>query len=273
MRKLFAGFLVAVILLGGDLIWRAWAQGPNLFCSATQACTVTALWNYTGGLQAGGVSVATLPVSLATQTSGQLNLATQVTGTLPGANYAAVNLAAGNVNGGVGGVLPGANMAATNLAASGNGGVTGVLPVANEGTGTPASGKYVDGGTGAWTALTAGGVSEASLFCNQISPLGTSDPQPFCPFVVFASAHTLIRFTAFNSTVPAGCTIAGVVAFRDETTPSTLQSLTLTNGVALEDSGVISVTMTAGHRFAFAVTTTPSGCTTSPSFFMAANYQ
>jgi len=31
--------------------------------------------------------------------------------------------------------------------------VTGVLPVANEGTGTPAAGKYVDGATGAWTAL------------------------------------------------------------------------------------------------------------------------
>jgi len=262
MRKLFSGFLVAVILLGGGQIFRVWAQ-TNTFCASSLPCTVTALWNFTGGLQNNGVAVPTLPI----------NLATQITGTLAGTNYAQVNLAAGNVNGGVGGTLPGANMAATNLAASGNGGVTGVLPVANEGTGTPASGKYVDGGTGAWTALTAGGVSEASLFCNQISPLGTSDPQPFCPFVVFASAHTLIRFTAFNSTVPAGCTIAGVVAFRDETTPSTLQSLTLTNGVALEDSGVISVTMTAGHRFAFAVTTTPSGCTTSPSFFMAANYQ
>jgi hypothetical protein len=71
---------------------------------------VSALWNFTGGLQSGGVSVLTNPV----------NLATQVSGTLPGANYAAVNLAAGNVNGGATGVLPGANMAATNLAGGNN---------------------------------------------------------------------------------------------------------------------------------------------------------
>jgi len=82
----------------------------------------TGLWNFTGGLQNNGVAVPVLPI----------NLATQVTGTLAGANYAAVNLAAGNVNGGATGVLPGANMAATNLAGGNNpGGVTGILPNAN----------------------------------------------------------------------------------------------------------------------------------------------
>ena len=94
----------------------------NTFCAANLACTVTGAWNFTGGLQSGGVSVLTNPA----------NLATQVSGTLPGANYAAVNLAAGNVNGGATGVLPGANMAATNLAGGNNpGGVTGTLPNAN----------------------------------------------------------------------------------------------------------------------------------------------
>ncbi len=121
--------------------------GMNL--TFTGIDNATGLWNFTGGLQNNGVAVPVLPI----------NLATQVTGTLPGANYAAVNLAAGNVNGGVTGVLPGANMAATNLAGGNNpGGVSGVLPVANEGTGTPSAGTYVDGATGAWTAIPATGV-------------------------------------------------------------------------------------------------------------------
>src|SRR6266403_705392 len=108
MRKLFAGFLVAVILLGGDLIWRVWGQ-TNTFCASNLPCTVSALWNFTGGLQSGGVSVLTNPV----------NLATQVSGTLAGSNYAATNLAAGNVNGGATGVLPAANHPATTSNCSG----------------------------------------------------------------------------------------------------------------------------------------------------------
>lgn len=98
MRKLFAAFLVAVIALGGDLIFRTWAQ-TNTFCANNLACTVTAQWHFTGGLQSVGVSVLTNPV----------NLATQTTGTLAGSNYTAANLAAGNVNGGVSGTLPLAN--------------------------------------------------------------------------------------------------------------------------------------------------------------------
>src|SRR6266850_4563354 len=100
--------LLAVVLILGVLF--AAAQGPNTFCASNLSCTVSALWNFNAGLQVGGVSVLTNPV----------NLATQVTGTLAGANYAAVNLAAGNVNGGATGVLPGANMAATNLAGGNN---------------------------------------------------------------------------------------------------------------------------------------------------------
>jgi hypothetical protein len=103
-RKLLTAFLL--------ILAAAFVANPqtNTFCAANIPCTVSALWNFTGGLQSGGVSVLTNPV----------NLATQVSGTLPGANYAAVNLAAGNVNGGATGVLPGANMAATNLAGGNN---------------------------------------------------------------------------------------------------------------------------------------------------------
>src|SRR5229473_872303 len=113
--------LTAVLLLFAA----AFVASPqtNTFCSNNLPCTVTALWNYAGGLQVGGASVATVPI----------NLATQVTGTLPGSNYAAVNLASAG-NGGATGVLPGANMAATNLAGGNNpGGVTGTLPAASVG--------------------------------------------------------------------------------------------------------------------------------------------
>jgi hypothetical protein len=54
----------------------------TIACDPTQTCTVTASWNFTGGLQANGVAVPALPI----------NLATQVTGTLPGTNLANSNL-------------------------------------------------------------------------------------------------------------------------------------------------------------------------------------
>lgn len=99
--------LTAVFLLFAAAVVAA--PQTNTFCASNLACTVSALWNFSGGLQSGGVSVLTNPV----------NLGTQVTGTLAGANYAAVNLASGNVNGGVSGVLPGANHPATTSNCSG----------------------------------------------------------------------------------------------------------------------------------------------------------
>jgi hypothetical protein len=55
MRKLFAAFLVAFILLGGDLVLHAWAQG-NTFCAANLACTVSALWTFSGGITSPSVA-------------------------------------------------------------------------------------------------------------------------------------------------------------------------------------------------------------------------
>src|SRR6266852_8778225 len=110
MRKLFLAFLVVVILLGGDLIFHAWAQ-TNTFCASNLACTVSGLWNFTtGNLTYNGAAPAVLPINLAGGSG-------VVTGTLPGANYAQVNLAASG-NGGVGGTLPAANLPATIPAAN-----------------------------------------------------------------------------------------------------------------------------------------------------------
>lgn len=43
---------------------------------------------------------------------------------------------------------------------------TGVVPVGGLGTGTPGSGKYVDGATGAWTVLPTGGGTGATSLAN-----------------------------------------------------------------------------------------------------------
>jgi hypothetical protein len=61
----------------------------NTFCSNNLACTVSGLWNFAGGLQSGGIAVATSPVNLATGTSGTIALATQTSGTLPAASLPA----------------------------------------------------------------------------------------------------------------------------------------------------------------------------------------
>lgn len=45
--------------------------------------------------------------------------------------------------------------------------VSGVLATGRLGSGTPAAGTYVDGGTGAWTTLPAGGGGAAPSFVNQ----------------------------------------------------------------------------------------------------------
>ena len=63
-RKLFIGFCVAVILLGG-LIFRARAQQVNTFCALNLPCTLTALWTFTGGLSGSGPNTFTGTTTIA----------------------------------------------------------------------------------------------------------------------------------------------------------------------------------------------------------------
>jgi len=272
--------LFSILTLGLYLRMPSTAQAQvNTFCAANLACTVTAAWNFTGGLQSGGVSVLTNPV----------NLATQVSGTLAGANYAAVNLAAGNVNGGVSGVLPGASMAATNLAGGNNpGGVTGTLPNANlttqgtdanlltSGTVSASTGVVLctDANHGATTSgCTPSGVSEAIVQMDMNTSGAASIGEQLYMRKIFVNSHTLIRFQISTTIPPAGCTTSAVLAFWDNTAGSAVTSLTFVNGTTFYDSGALSIALTAGHTFDTKVTTADNGCTTQPTFSSVVNIQ
>jgi hypothetical protein len=157
VRKLFAAFLVAVILLGGNLIWRVWAQGPNTFCASNTACTVTALWNFTtGNLTYNGVAPAVLPINLA-------GGAGVVTGVLPGANMAATNLAGGNNPGGVSGTLPNANLTTQGTDAN----------LLTSGTVSASTGVALctDANHGATTSGCPGGASGFKIECTSVTPV------------------------------------------------------------------------------------------------------
>ena len=66
VKKLFAAFLVALILLGGDLIFHAWAQ-TNTFCANNLACTVTGAYSFSQQITS-TVATGTAPFSIASTT-------------------------------------------------------------------------------------------------------------------------------------------------------------------------------------------------------------
>lgn len=178
-------FTAALLLIAAALVA---SPQNNVFCANNLPCTLTALWNFTGGLQNNGVAVPTLPI----------NLATQVTGTLPGANYAAVNLAGGNANGGV----------------------TGILPVANEGSGSPAAGQYVDGATGAWTALPS---SSGSTLLNSQANAGA--------ITGTGAVATVYTYTLPASTVATNKAIRVTVGWSHSTGSASVSYALSVNGV------------------------------------------
>lgn len=182
MRRILLTAL-ALILAG------AFAASPqtNTFCSSSLPCAVSALWNFTGGLQASGVNVADVssaqtlanktenitsnPHVENTPTAG-LYLRDNGTSFQPSAVAAA------------GAVTCAAHKWASTLSDNSAStctqpafsDVTGTASTSQIGTGTPAASKYVDGATGAWTILPANavnGASQTSAATNVGTALGT----------------------------------------------------------------------------------------------------
>jgi hypothetical protein len=113
--------------------------------------------------------------------------------------------------------------------------------------------------------IPSSGVSEATF----TSPQSLTNASK----VFFASAHTLTRFYATAIVSAVGCSIPEQVAVEDTTSSTNLATLTLSNGAGDVDSGALSVAMTAGHLFVFAVAIAPSGCSVTPVYNYAATYQ
>jgi hypothetical protein len=68
---------------------------------------------------------------------------------------------------------------------------------------------------------------------------------------VFSNAHTLTRLTVATDTVALTCSTLPQINVVDQTTVTTLATVTLATGAATiqADSGPLSVAMTAGHQF------------------------
>ena len=117
--------------------------------------------------------------------------------------------------------------------------------------------------TFSWGSSTGNGgtsINNAGSSCEDLTSVNR------CPETFFASSHTLLRLTYILTTSPAGCTTSPVVGVRDNTSGTTLTSLTIANAqsTGFVDSGALSVVTTAGHRIGIGVITAPVGCSTQP---------
>jgi hypothetical protein len=204
--------LTAVLLLiAGALVANS---QTNTFCANNLTCTVTGAWNFTGGLQVGGVAVPSLPI----------NLATQVTGTLPGANYAAVNLAGGNVNGGVNGTLPGPSVGV--FVASGASHAVGAVPDPGSSAGTT---RFLREDS-TWVAPSSG---STVTVCTASSPVTVSNTN---------ASTALLSCSVPANTLAAGTLLEVTLTGIESTATGATGTITLTTNLG----GGTSVTTVSG---------------------------
>ncbi|PYT46778.1 MAG: hypothetical protein DMG44_19850 [Acidobacteria bacterium] len=153
-------------------------------------------------------------------------------------------------------------------------GTANFLPVTLLNSGTSASSSTFWRGDGTWAAPGASGVSEALLEGGS-TVLG-SQVGEFGNMAFLVNSHTLTRLL-LSYIAPGnqanGCTTNMVVALWDSSAGSSVSTVTGANGVNFVDSGALSVSMTAGHRFDFKITTAEAGCGTIPNFQIVATYQ
>jgi hypothetical protein len=115
----------------------------------------------------------------------------------------------------------------------------------------------------ALSSVRAAGVTEAVWSGYYIVP-GTSSECELCAGstyiqIIPADSHTLTRFLAWAPEV-SGCSTYGAVGLEDLTTGTVLATLQFGEFTVYYDSGALSVSMTAGHTFAFVVTQNALSC-------------
>ena len=109
-----------------------------------------------------------------------------------------------------------------------------VVPRARIGTGTPAAGMYVDGGTGAWTALPTGGGSDPTavkLTGDQtVAGVKTFTAAPVVPDGAFTVGKTSGLQAALDGKVPAARAITAGTGLTGGGTLAADRTLTVTYG-------------------------------------------
>lgn len=124
------------------------------------------------------------------------------------------------------------------------------------------------GGTISSSELPAGGTSYYSTW----SPmsLGGIMSTGSASQMTLSANITIVRLEITASNLLTGCSTQPIVSIFDQTSSNILTSVTLSNGSSgAWDSGVISVSATAGHVLRYRISTAGVGCSTPPSYTQA----